>query len=409
MSAHIAGPDPPIVSDMAQAPDPNIMRLSKSVLARAEEHAAAMADVIRRDVGFYGSSPGLVSRQELERSCLAQMRFVFEALAGDTDAGMSAAADTGVRRAVAGVPLAVVMSAYRVGFRAMWEISLAEARELGVSTDAILATMSQLIIAQDTFTQAMAGAYRDELTHRMLSREEERSALVEAILFGRITDTQNLWDAADILRLPSSGPYVVVAAQVPDIGRAALPDIANKLDTRDIRSAWRLLSDLQVGIVYLRRPDAHDELIDVLSGIASARVGVSPPFDDLTETGEALRYARLAAAGKRADSQWVEVFDDSPLAVAAVSAPEVMARIGRDVLGALDHLPAEEREILVETFEAWLDAGGSANQTAAAIFVHPNTVRHRLHRIEEHTGRLLTRPRDVAELCLAFEVDRRLP
>jgi hypothetical protein len=305
--------------------------------------------------------------------------------------------------------LAVVMSAYRVGFRAMWEISLAEARELGVSTDAILATTSQLMIAQDTFTQAMAGAYRDELTHRMLSREEERSALVEAILFGRITDTQNLWDAADILRLPSSGPYVVVAAQVPGIGRAALPDIANKLDTRDIRSAWRLLPDLQVGIVYLRRPDVGDELIDVLRGVASARVGVSPPFDDLTETGEALRYARLAIAGKRVDPQWVEVFDDSPLAVAAVSAPDVMARIGRDVLGPLDQLPAEERAILVETFAAWLDAGGSANQTAAAIFVHPNTVRHRLHRIEERTGRSLSRPRDVAELCLAFEVDRRLP
>lgn len=394
---------------MVQAPDPSIVRLSKSVLARADEHAAAMAGVIRRDVGFYGSSPGLISRQELERSCLAQMRFVFEALAGDTDADMSAAADTGVRRAVAGVPLAVVMSAYRVGFRAMWEISLAEARELGVATDAILATTSQLMIAQDTFTQAMAGAYRDELTHRMLSREEERSALVEAILFGRITDTQNLWDAADILRLPSSGPYAVVAAQVPGIGRAALPDIANKLDTRDIRSAWRLLPDLQVGIVYLRGPDTGDELIDVLRGVATARVGVSPPFDDLTETGEALRYARLAVAGKRADSRWVEVFDDSPLAVAAVSAPEVMARIGRDVLGSLDQLPAEERAILVETFEAWLEAGGSANQTAAAIFVHPNTVRHRLHRIEDHTGRSLSRPRDVAELCLAFEVDRRLP
>jgi DNA-binding PucR family transcriptional regulator len=36
-------------------------------------------------------------------------------------------------------------------------------------------------------------------------------------------------------------------------------------------------------------------------------------------------------------------------------------------------------------------------------------VRHRLHRIEERTGKSLSRPRDIAELCLAFEVDRRLP
>jgi DNA-binding PucR family transcriptional regulator len=31
-----------------------------------------------------------------------------------------------------------------------------------------------------------------------------------------------------------------------------------------------------------------------------------------------------------------------------------------------------------------------------------------LHRIERRTGRSLSSPRDVAELCLAFEVQRRL-
>ena len=47
--------------------------------------------------------------------------------------------------------------------------------------------------------------------------------------------------------------------------------------------------------------------------------------------------------------------------------------------------------------------------TAARIYCHPNTVRHRLHRIQELTGRSLSRPRDLAELCLVFEVERRLP
>jgi DNA-binding PucR family transcriptional regulator len=117
----------------------------------------------------------------------------------------------------------------------------------------------------------------------------------------------------------------------------------------------------------------------------------------------------LAIADKTPDQQLVAVFDDSPLAFAAVSAPEVMARISRKLLGPLGDLPAEERGILVETFQAWLDAGGSANATAEAIYVHPNTVRHRLHRIEERTGKSLSRPRDIAELCLAFEADRRLP
>jgi len=34
---------------------------------------------------------------------------------------------------------------------------------------------------------------------------------------------------------------------------------------------------------------------------------------------------------------------------------------------------------------------------------------HRFHRTEELTCRSLSRPKDIAELCLAFEVEHRLP
>lgn len=395
---------------MPATPDPSIVRLGKNLLARADELGAAMAQVIRRDVDFYGSNPVVITVDEVRRSCVANATYVFDALTGHVDADVSVAEDTGTRRATAGVPLPAVMAAYRVGFRFMWEETLAEARRMNdVGTDAVLEATSQIMIAQDTFTQAMTGAYRRQLTMRMLGQEEERSALVEAVLFGRITDTQSLWDAADILRLPTSGPYVVVAAEVPGIGRTGLPEIATKLDARDIRSSWRLLPDLQVGIVHLRRPAIQQELIEVLRSSATSRVGISPSFDDLADTGDGLRYARLAIAGRPTNDQLVQVFDDSPLSLAAVSSPDVMQRIGRSILGALDDLPEDERAVLVETFEAWLDAGGSANATAAKIYVHPNTVRHRLRRIEERTGKSLSRPRDVAELCLAFEIDRRLP
>ena len=147
----------------------------------------------------------------------------------------------------------------------------------------------------------------------------------------------------------------------------------------------------------------------MLSQAATARVGISPPFHELADTGEALRFARLAVTGKPLDDSLVAVFDDTPLAVAAVSAPDVMAKIKSSVLGRLDELPAEERTVLLDTFQAWLQTGGSANDAAAKIYCHPNTVRHRLHRIEELTGRSLSRPTDLAELCLAFEVERRLP
>jgi sugar diacid utilization regulator len=236
--------------------------------------------------------------------------------------------------------------------------------------------------------------------------------LVEALLSQRISNTQSLWEAADLLRLPTSGPYVVVAAELPSIGKLGLPTIENKLSIRDIRSAWRLLPDLQVGIVHLRGPapaKSLDTVVEVLRRAATARVGISPQFHELAETSDALRFARLAVTGKPSPDSLVAVFDDSTLAIAAVSAPEVMAKIRSSVLGRLKELPAEECAVLLDTFRAWLEAGGSANDTAAKIYCHPNTVRHRLHRIEELTGRSLARPKDLAELCLAFEVEQRLP
>jgi hypothetical protein len=401
----------PVDDRRGAAPDPHIAKLGKLMLARAPGLGKAMADLLCREIDAYRDGT-VVTKEQVGESCVANVTFIFDSLAGDADVDVSPAEYTGTARALSGVPLPAVMTAYRIGFRFMWEQTIAAARAAAIPTDSILDATARVFLAQETFTQAMSSAYRQQLTAQILEREEERSALVEALLSHRITDGQSLWEAADLLRLPTSGPYVVVAVELPAIGKLGLPTIENKLSVRDIRSAWRLLPDLQVGVVHLRghaTPAALGELVEVLRHAATARVGISPPYDELADTSDALRFARLAVTGKPLDDSLVAVFDDTPLAIAAVSAPEVMATIRSSVLGPLNTLPAEERTVLLDTFQAWVEAGGSANDTAKKVFCHPNTVRHRLHRIEELTGRSLSRPKDVAELCLAFEVERRLP
>lgn len=392
------------------AVDPHIIELGQLMLRRISELGTAMADVLCREIDAYRDG-SVVSKEHVAQSCVTNVTFIFDSLAGTVDPDVSPAEQTGTARALAGVPLPAVMTAYRIGFRLMWEETLATARAAGIPTDSILDATARVFLAQETFTQAMSDAYRRQLTTQLVEREEERSALVEALLSHRITDGQSLWEAADLLRLPTTGPYVVVAARLPAIGKQGLQAIENKLDARDIRSAWRLLPDLQVGIVHLRDPADTGSLVtlvEVLSSAATARVGISPPFHGLADTSDAVRLARLAVAGKSSSGSLVSVFDDAPLAIAAVSAPEAMAKIRSLVLARLDELPAEERTILLDTFRAWVAAGGSANDTAAKIFCHPNTVRHRLRRIEDLTNRTLSRPKDLAELCLAVEVEQRL-
>jgi DNA-binding PucR family transcriptional regulator len=135
------------------------------------------------------------------------------------------------------------------------------------------------------------------------------------------------------------------------------------------------------------------------------RVGISPQFEIVGEAPRALRFAKLAIAGAPRGSRQITVFDEAPIAVLAASAPDVMAYVADRVLGSLNRLPDDEREVLVGTLRTWLARGGSAEATAKALYCHPNTVRYRLNRITEHTGRSVTDPQDVTELNLALQAD----
>ena len=255
---------------------------------------------------------------------------------------------------------------------------------------------------------ALVAGYRDEQKRQLLAEASGRSDLIDALLEGRAFDEWSLRDLAGQLRLPINGPFVVIAAQRPSVGDEPLPEIESKLRSLDIFSAWRLLPDLQVGIVHVASDQKLDRVVALMSRMTTVRVGVSAAFKDLRDTPRALHVARVMLRGPTDSTSSVAVFDGSILATAAVSAPEVMIKTVGAALDGFGDVPDEDREMLFETFRVWQDNDASVRGAAEVLICHPNTVRHRLRRIEKHTGRSLSRPRDVAELCLAFEVHRRL-
>jgi hypothetical protein len=384
--------------------DRQIAELATSLLSRLDERAEAMAEWIQKEVAAYVDS-ALVPYADLREDCRAQLRSVLPALCGPEGADVSYARASGRRRADLGVPLPKVMEAYRAGGRFIWEALVAEAqRTHSPSSEALVRAASRIWLILDDFTDAMANAYRDATADRIVAQEHERSALVAALLEGRITEYETLWEAAEILRISRRGPFVVVAAEVPEAGRQALPEMEARLRSVGLASAWRLLADLQVGIVVLPADGRMDQLVAVLTKHADHRVGISPRYPTLDGTREALRFAKFAILGTAAGAL-VTLFDSAPLAVTAASTPEVMARIVSSTLGPLD--AAADREVLLDTLEAWRDNGGSTERAAKQLFVHPNTVRQRLRRIADLTGCLLTAPRDIAQLCLALEAVRQ--
>jgi sugar diacid utilization regulator len=317
----------------------------------------------------------------------------YENLAGSVAARVRA---VGVRAAV-GVP--VIVDGRVWGLAAVGSVGPGP---MPADTETRISGFAELIGA------ALVAGYRDEQKRQMLDDTSRRSALIDSLLEGRVVDDCSLCEVAQHLRLPKDGPFVIIAAEVGDGGSEPLPGIESKLRSLDVYSAWRLLPDWQVGIMHVTSEQQLDKVVALLSRTAVHRVGVSARFNDLRDTRQALHFAKMALRGRPERSSPVAVFDGTILATAAVAAPEVMVKSAGTVLDAFDDLSDEEREILFETFRVWQETDASVGAAAELLCCHPNTVRYRLRRVEKRTGRSLSRPRDVAELCLVFEVQRRL-
>ncbi|MGD9618656.1 MAG: PucR family transcriptional regulator [Mycolicibacterium sp.] len=387
-----------------------IVEIQTALLNRSDELGVIVADTVWREVDYYADT-GQISRDDLIANCIESLRLIFDVLDAAATFDTALAARTGVARARAGIPLPEIMDAYRIGCRLTWEeiVTLAATRP-HISREALIRASARIWLAQDVYTHAMASAYRETMTNRVLTQAAEQAALVEALIDGRIVEQANLWEIAAMLRLPARGPYVVVAAECASLGRSALPGIEAKLSDVGIASAWRLLPDVQLGLAHVGSDAQFETLKQTLTRIAATPIGVSSRFDDLSQTPQGVTYARIALSAKRSDSSLLSVFEAEPLAVAAVSAPpRVMKQISNTVFAGFADLEERDRETLFTTFRMWLNVDGSITDAADRLYCHPNTVRHRLRRIEERTGRSLSRPRDLAELCLAFEIDLRLP
>jgi hypothetical protein len=300
-------------------------------------------------------------------------------------------------RAAVGVPIIVDGRVW--GLAAVGSV---QPGPMPADTEACISRFAELIAT------ALVAGYRDEQKRQLLAEGSQCSNLIDSLLEGRAFDEWSMWEVAGTLRLPINGPFVVIAAQAPAVGDEPLPEIESKLRSLDIFSAWRLLPDVQVGIVHVTSDQKLDKVVALLSRTTTARVGVSAAFGDLRDTPQALHVAKMMLRGPTDSTSSVAVFDGSLLATAAVSAPGVMVRTVGAALDGFGDLPDDEREMLFETFRVWQDNDASVCGAAERLFCHPNTVRHRLRRIEKRTGRSLSRPRDLAELCLAFEVHRRL-
>lgn len=348
-----------------------------------------------------------VPEEDLRRSVERNLGSLITAL-GQPHASLdlAAPAETGHRRAHQGVPLPEVLRAYRISFAALWDALIERLRtETGMAAETLLAAATRIWELMDEHAVALTESYRAATAELLLTQQRRRSALVEALLTGHLSPEAGQWEAASLLGLPPDGQLVVVAADTRSLAEQSLPGIERLLAAQGIVSRWRLTPAQQLGIVSLQQ-DQHERTIELLRTVASARTGVSPLYRSLADTPRALQLAEAALAGLKPGRADVRVFSASPIAALLVSEPDEAQRLAEQVLGAVLGLQVEDRVKLLSTLNAYVDCAGLVERTADALDCHPNTVRYRLRRIQELTGRSLTDPRQIAELTAAADAFR---
>ncbi|MFD4909278.1 PucR family transcriptional regulator [Kitasatospora purpeofusca] len=158
--------------------------------------------------------------------------------------------------------------------------------------------------------------------------------------------------------------------------------------------------------------DALRELLAPLeAGLGSEgriTLGVSAPAKEAVGLRGALeeaRHARRIAAARvgRVCVAGPEELASHVLLLAAV--PDEVRRAFRSrLLDTVIAYDIEHQADLVRTLEAFLRSDGSWTRCAAQLHVHVNTLRYRIGRIEELTGRDLSRLEDRVDFYLALEL-----
>jgi DNA-binding PucR family transcriptional regulator len=84
---------------------------------------------------------------------------------------------------------------------------------------------------------------------------------------------------------------------------------------------------------------------------------------------------------------------------------DALARFSEGVLGSLREHDRRRGGDLEATLRAFLELDGSYAETADRLHVHVNTLRQRLSKLTELTGRDPRRTNDRVDLVLALEAD----
>jgi hypothetical protein len=321
-------------------------------------------------------------------------------LIGEAESGPEPArqvyVDLGRGELRSGRPLDALLAAYRLGARVAWRRLAAAGEREGLESRTLY------LLAESIF------AYIDELSGESIEGYAMEQAAVAGAQQRRRREL-----AALLVQDPPADPAAVEAAAL-DAGWR-LPALIGAIYVADGADPDRLAARLGAGTIAADLPAGACALVPdpdapgrraQLDAVFADRLGALGPTVPWREARVSAARAQatlaLAQAGSISTTYGLVAATDHPVAL-LVNADRGLARdIATAALAPLDGETPASRERLIETLAAWLRHRGRTEAVAAALHVHPQTVRYRMGRLRELYGDRLDDPDARFEIELAL-------
>jgi sugar diacid utilization regulator len=361
---------------------------------------------------YPGYSEDRFDYEELMPSVRANLVLAAEVLRrdrGPTVQEMAAARTLGSRRASQSVPLESVIQAYRSTERVILLDLLSDSRKWSEPDANRRADL--LITTFDLLTDEMINAYRDTSSAIEATRRRIENELVNALTSGHPVTSAEFQQWIETLHINPDARWFAFAllgdthADPLDLQRlrrrlaAQLQPHASSVVFGDVGQATVAIAALRVPTAEPRR--VLEQVLPTLGDQVAIYCGIGQFSADLAVAGESCRQsleaARTAATGPASHGTVIVDYHQALIEILLSSRPAVADTLVDTRLRPLSGYPH-----LLETIEALLANDLSQSRVAKQLFVHVNTVNHRVKRIRDITGMDLTRFPDAMELALAL-------
>ncbi|MFD9443479.1 PucR family transcriptional regulator [Streptomyces sp. NPDC060006] len=318
------------------------------------------------------------------------------------DAALRCSWKIGASRAEQGLPLDALLHAFRLGGSLIWQALVEEtSRTAPEDVRLLVHVAADVWNFVDEHCTLVADVYR-RTERQQAWRQEHRVRLLTAALLDGTSRIADVAATAEALDLPEQARYAVIA--VAGTHRGGRATVSADVLPADVRVHWHAGVDVDHGILLVGDGELPEPVVRPAAGV---RIGVGPVVAGLAAVGDARRLADMALSMCPDGGGTVRLTERLPAAM-VMSCPELGGTLAEEVLGPLLRLEPSDRDILLDTLEAWLECDGSAQRAGARLYCHRNTVLNRLKRCEQLTGRSLARPADMVELSLALTARRLL-